>query len=74
MSVLMPKLSSTKLVVVPQLWRMFESQVYISDGDLSVAGVYREDLPSAIFNPFKAVKNVKKFGLDELVNEVDLNI
>jgi len=74
MSVLMPKLSSTKLVVVPQLWRMFESQVYVSDGDLSVAGVYREDLPSAIFNPFKAVKNVKKFGLDELVNEVDLNI
>jgi hypothetical protein len=60
---------NTQFAVVPQLWRMFESEVYASDGELSVAGVYREDLPPETFNPFQAAKNVKKFGLEELINE-----
>lgn len=69
MSKLMPGISPTQLVIVPQLWRTFESQVFINDGELSVAGVYHQDLPAATFNPFQAVKNVKKFGLDELLQE-----
>jgi hypothetical protein len=69
MAALMPEIGNTKFAVVPQLWRMFESQVYASDGELSVAGVYREDLPSETFDPFQSAKNVKKFGLDELIHE-----
>ncbi|NCS29420.1 MAG: DUF4127 family protein [Microcystis aeruginosa F13-15] len=69
MSKLIPEMGSTQLVVVPQLWRTFESQVFVNGGELSVAGVYHQDLPSATFNPFQAVKNVKKFGLDELLQE-----
>jgi hypothetical protein len=69
MAAQMPGIDSTKFAVVPQLWRMFESQVFTSDGELSVAGVYREDLPPQTFNPFKAAKNVMKFSLEELVNE-----
>jgi hypothetical protein len=69
MSKLMPEMASNQLVVVPQLWRTFESQVFVNEGELSFAGVYHQDLPSATFNPFEAVKNVKKFGLDELLQE-----
>jgi hypothetical protein len=60
---------TTKFKIVPQIWRMFESQVYASDGELSYAGVYRTDLPEETFNPFKAAKNVKKFDLQDLINE-----
>lgn len=69
MSKLILEMGSNQLVVVPQLWRTFESQVFVNGGELSVAGVYHQDLPSATFNPFQAVKNVKKFGLDELLQE-----
>ena len=62
-------LDKTQLVFVPQLWRTFESSVYAKDGELSVAGVYRKDLPDETFNPFVAARNVRKFNLLELVNE-----
>ncbi|WP_373530023.1 hypothetical protein [Nostoc sp.] len=67
MSMMMPGVASTKFTVVPQLWRVFESQVFTSDGELSVAGVFRKDLNPTTFDPFIAAKKVQKFGLDELV-------
>jgi hypothetical protein len=55
-------------VFVPQLWRTFESAVYLREGRLSVAGVYRTDLPAA-FNPNRLANYVKTFNLPELINE-----
>jgi hypothetical protein len=62
-------LKDTKFTFVPQLWRTFESQVFINDGPLSIAGVYVKTLPPETFNPTVAVKNVKKFNQEELINE-----
>lgn len=62
-------LKDTKFTFVPQLWRTFESQVFINDGPLSIAGVYVKTLPPETFNPTVAVKNVKKFNKEELINE-----
>lgn len=72
MSTMMPVIGNTRLTVVPQLWRTFESQVFTSDGESSIAGVYRtynDETLDKTFNPFKATNNMKKFGLDELINE-----
>ncbi|MDB9395509.1 DUF4127 family protein [Microcystis aeruginosa] len=65
-------LNNTKFTFVPQLWRTFESQVFINDGLLSIAGVYVNDEKTfnpETFNPTVAIKNVKKFNLKELINE-----
>ncbi len=62
-------LKDTKFTFVPQLWRTFESQVFINDGPLSIAGVYVKTLTPETFNPTVAVKNVKKFNKEELINE-----
>jgi hypothetical protein len=65
-------LNNTKFTFVPQLWRTFESQVFINDGLLYIAGVYVNDEKTfnpETFNPTVAIKNVKKFNLKELINE-----
>jgi hypothetical protein len=62
-------IGATKFTFVPQLWRAFESEVYASDGQLSFAGVYRTDLDQQTFNPTRAAQNVKKFNLEDLINE-----
>jgi hypothetical protein len=62
-------LKDTKFTFVPQLWRTFESQVFINNGSLSIAGVYVKTLTPETFNPTVAVKNVKKFNKEELINE-----
>jgi Protein of unknown function (DUF4127) len=55
----MPGAFDTEFVVIPQLWRIFESQVFIKDGTLSIAGVFRRDLPPNTFNPFTLIPNIK---------------
>lgn len=66
-------LKDTKFTFVPQLWRTFESQVFINNGPLSIAGVYVKTLTPETFNPTVAVKNVKKFNKEELINEFSAN-
>lgn len=55
----MPGTSDTEFVVIPQLWRIFESQVLLKDGTLSIAGVFRRDLPPNTFNPFTLIPKIK---------------
>lgn len=62
----MPSRKKTEFVVIPQLWRIFESQVLLKEGSLSVAGVYRQDLPPKTFNPFTQIPEVKALALKDL--------
>jgi Protein of unknown function (DUF4127) len=55
----MPSALNTEFVVIPQLWRIFESQVLLKDGPLSIAGVFRHDLPPKTFNPFILIPKIK---------------
>jgi hypothetical protein len=58
----MPGANETEFVVIPQLWRVFESQVFIKDGILSIAGVFRRDLPQNIFNPLTSIPKIQILG------------
>lgn len=64
-----PQLGSVTFKVSPQLWRTFESQVFLEGGEDAIPGVYRTDLNPAIFNPLRAVTNAKRFTLPELNQE-----
>jgi len=63
------ELDNTQFVFVPQLWRTFESEVFIQDGVWSWTGIYRKNLKETAFNPTVAAKNVQKFTLSELIDE-----
>jgi hypothetical protein len=56
---------SGEFVVIPQLWRTFESQVFLKQGPLTVAGVFRRDLPAATFNPLQ-LPGAKTLTLQDL--------
>jgi hypothetical protein len=62
-------LKDTNFIFVPQLWRTSESAVYMNNGPLSKAGVYRKDLPPETFNPTIAARKVKLFNREDLINE-----
>jgi hypothetical protein len=62
----MPGAYDTEFVVIPQLWRIFESQVLIKDGTLSIAGVFRRDLPQNTFNPFTLIPKIKTLQYVEI--------
>jgi hypothetical protein len=64
----MPGSQNTEFVIIPQLWRTFESQVFVKDGPLAIAGVFRRDLPPEVFDPFTCVPGVRALTLQELVD------
>jgi hypothetical protein len=66
MQQLMAGTRGLEFAVIPQLWRTFESQVLLKQGTLSVAGVYRKDLPSQTFNPLTILANAKTLTLEDL--------
>lgn len=55
----MPSAYDAEFVVIPQLWRIFESQVFLKDGTWSIAGVFRRDLPPNTFNPSTLIPKIK---------------
>jgi hypothetical protein len=61
-----PGCQNTEFVVIPQLWRTFESQVFLKQGTLSVAGVFRQDLPAQTFNPLVLLPVAKTLRLQDL--------
>jgi hypothetical protein len=63
MQTYIPSSKNTEFVIVPQLWRIFERQVFLKEGPLSVAGVFRQDLSPKTFNPFALIPKVKVLTL-----------